>query len=58
MMLASVEQCHNSIVIVTFYIILFIFFKYRARRNSTYTHMELDEVREELATHVLEWLFD
>ncbi|CAL8988611.1 unnamed protein product [Prunus brigantina] len=30
---------------------------YRARRD-TYTQMELDEVREELASHVLEWLFD
>ncbi|PQQ18057.1 hypothetical protein Pyn_05764 [Prunus yedoensis var. nudiflora] len=27
------------------------------RRKDTYTQMEL-EVREELATHVLEWLFD
>ncbi|XP_021812803.1 uncharacterized protein LOC110755823 isoform X2 [Prunus avium] len=27
---------------------------YRARRKDTYTQMELDEVREELATHVLE----
>ncbi|BFG30077.1 glycine-rich RNA-binding protein 4 mitochondrial isoform X2 [Prunus yedoensis var. nudiflora] len=25
----------------------------RARRKDTYTYMELDEVREELATHVL-----
>ncbi|PQQ17169.1 hypothetical protein Pyn_18441 [Prunus yedoensis var. nudiflora] len=32
--------------------------KYRARRKDTYTQMELDEVREELASHVLEWLFD
>ncbi|CAL9001003.1 unnamed protein product [Prunus brigantina] len=32
--------------------------KYRARRRDTYTQMELDEVREELASHVLEWLFD
>ncbi|VVA38858.1 PREDICTED: PRUPE_7G026800 [Prunus dulcis] len=35
-----------------------IMFSYRARRKDTYTQMELDEVREELATHVLEWLFD
>ncbi|PQQ05226.1 E3 ubiquitin-protein ligase BRE1-like 1 [Prunus yedoensis var. nudiflora] len=32
--------------------------QYRARRNNTYTHIGLDEVQEELATHVLEWLFD
>ncbi|BFG35046.1 hypothetical protein CerSpe_213200 [Prunus speciosa] len=31
--------------------------QYRARKD-TYTQMELDEVREELASHVLEWLFD
>ncbi|PQQ19950.1 hypothetical protein Pyn_18830 [Prunus yedoensis var. nudiflora] len=32
--------------------------QYRARRNNTYTHIGLDEVQEELAIHVLEWLFD
>ncbi|PQM33928.1 uncharacterized protein Pyn_17635 [Prunus yedoensis var. nudiflora] len=32
--------------------------RYRARRKDTYTQMELDEVREELASHVQEWLFD
>ncbi|KAH0987707.1 hypothetical protein GBA52_014884 [Prunus armeniaca] len=34
--------------------------KYRARRKDMYTQMklELDEVREELATHVLKWIFD
>ncbi|PQQ15699.1 imidazole glycerol phosphate synthase hisHF chloroplastic-like [Prunus yedoensis var. nudiflora] len=32
--------------------------EYGARRKDTYTQMELDEVREELASHVLEWLFD
>ncbi|KAH0987949.1 hypothetical protein GBA52_015126 [Prunus armeniaca] len=29
-------------------------FGYRARRKDTYTQMQLDEVREELATHVLD----
>ncbi|PQQ17856.1 hypothetical protein Pyn_24435 [Prunus yedoensis var. nudiflora] len=37
---------------------MWIMLSYRARRKDTYTQMELDEVREELASHVLEWLFD